>query len=106
MGWGEIAYYGLIGTVGAYLLWYQAVVKVSATTAGVFTGIAPISAVVLSYVVLGEPFAWSHIVGGVCVLLAIILIARVQQQPDPEACKAIYTAAPLSERPKEVVQEK
>lgn len=98
MGWGEIAYYGLIGTVGAYLLWYQAVVKVSATTAGVFTGIAPVSAVVLSYVILGEPFAWSHVVGGVCVLLAIVLIARVPQQPEPEPREAIYTAAQVSEQ--------
>jgi drug/metabolite transporter (DMT)-like permease len=98
VGWGEIAYYGLIGTVGAYLLWYQAVVKVSATTAGVFTGLAPVSAVVLSYVVLGEPFAWAHVVGGVCVLLAIVLIARVPHQPEPVAREAIYAVAPVVEQ--------
>lgn len=74
--WAAVVYYGLVGTVAAYLLWYQGVAKVSAGTAGVFTGIAPVSAVVLSYIVLGEPFAWSHLLGGACVLLAIVLIAR------------------------------
>jgi drug/metabolite transporter (DMT)-like permease len=78
-GWGVIIYYGLVGTVAAYCLWYQGVAKVSAGTAGVFTGIAPVSAVVLSYIVLGEPFAWSHILGGLCVLLAIVLITRSSQ---------------------------
>jgi len=74
--WGAVVYYGLVGTVAAYLLWYQGITKVSAGTAGVFTGIAPVSAVILSYIVLGEPFAWSHVFGGACVLLAIVLIAR------------------------------
>ncbi len=80
--WGAVVYYGLIGTVAAYLLWYQGVAKVSAGTAGVFTGIAPVSAVVLSYIVLGEPFAWSHVLGGLCVLLAIVLIARTSSETD------------------------
>lgn len=83
--WGEIAFYGLLGTAGAYLLWYQAVAKIPVTTAGVFTGLAPVFAVVLSYIMLGEQFAWSHVIGGGCMLLALVLIARVP----PEASKAV-----------------
>jgi drug/metabolite transporter (DMT)-like permease len=96
VGWGAIVYYGLVGTVGAYLLWYQGVAKVSAGTAGVFTGIAPVSAVVLSYVVLGEPFAWSHVLGGMCVLLAIVLIARTQPRARSEAQQTPYIHDTLS----------
>jgi drug/metabolite transporter (DMT)-like permease len=42
--------------------------------------------VVLSYVVLGEPFVWLHLVGVSCVLLAILLIAREEPvAPDQES---------------------
>lgn len=72
-GWIPIVYYG-IGTVGAYILWYRGVSKVSASTAGVFTGILSVSAIILSYMILKEPFLWSHWVGIFCVLLAIVLM--------------------------------
>jgi drug/metabolite transporter (DMT)-like permease len=72
--WFTIVYYGAIGTVGAYLLWYQGMPKVPASTAGVFVGLTPVSAVVLSYVVLKEPFEWFHLLGMLCVLAAIVCI--------------------------------
>lgn len=75
--WAWIVYYG-VGTVGAYVLWYQGVSKVPASTAGVFSGILPVSAVVLANIVLKEPVLWSYWVGIVCVVLAIVLIARLQ----------------------------
>ena len=42
--------------------------RVSASTAGVFAGIMPVSAVVLSYMFLREPFRWFHLLGMFCVL--------------------------------------
>lgn len=72
--WLTVAYYGVIGTVGAYLLWYQAMPKVPASTAGVFVGLAPVSAVVLSYILLKEPFIWSHPLGMLCVLTACLIL--------------------------------
>ena len=74
--WGLILYYALCLTVISYLLWYRGIAKVPASTAGVFTGLMPVSAVLLSYAVLGEGVRWGHPVGIVCVLAAIILIAR------------------------------
>lgn len=74
LDWSAIVYYGTIGTVGAYLLWYQGMPKLPASTAGVFVGLTPVSAVVLSYVVLKEPFEWSHLLGIFCVLAAIVCI--------------------------------
>lgn len=75
LSWTSIVYYG-IGTVGAYMLWYQGVSKVPASTAGVFTGVLPVSAIILSNIVLKEPIPWSYWVGIASVLLAIILITR------------------------------
>jgi drug/metabolite transporter (DMT)-like permease len=72
--WLAIAYYGSVGTVGAYLLWYQGIPKVSASTAGMFVGIMPVSTVILSYVFLKEPFLWTHVLGMLCVLAALVCI--------------------------------
>ena len=68
-------YYGL-GTVGAYLLWYQGVSKVPASTAGVFSGVQPVSAVVLSIILLKEPILWSYWVGIAGELSAIVLMTQ------------------------------
>ncbi len=75
LNWAVIVYYGL-GTVGAYLLWYQGVSKVPASTAGAFTGIQPVSAVVLSNLLLKEPMVWSYWLGIGSVLSAIVLMVR------------------------------
>ena len=69
--WILVFYYGIVVTVVAFILWFQGVTKVSASTAGVFTSIMPISAVLLSYVILREPFAWSHVWGGLCIFVGI-----------------------------------
>jgi drug/metabolite transporter (DMT)-like permease len=69
-----ILYYGTAVTVVAFILWFRGVMKVPASTAAVFTGIMPVSAVLLSYLILREPFAWSHVWGGLCVLAGLRLI--------------------------------
>ena len=74
--WTAIAYYGLVVTVVAFVLWMRGLAVVSAGTAAGFTAVLPVSAVALSYLVLGEPFAWSHVVGGACVIAGIMLLAR------------------------------
>jgi drug/metabolite transporter (DMT)-like permease len=73
-GWLVVVYYGSVGTVGAYLLWYQGMPKVPASTAGMFVGMMPVSTVILSYVLLKEPFLWAHVLGILCVLAALVCI--------------------------------
>ena len=89
-GWLVLAYYGSVGTVGAYLLWYRGMPKVPASTAGMFVGMVPASAVILSFVLLKEPLLWTHVLGILCVLAALICItvdsrfykpARASKQP-------------------------
>jgi len=74
--WLLILYYGVVITAVAFILWFRGVTQVSGSTAAIFTGIAPISAVVLSYIILQEPFQWAHVWGGLCVLVGIGFIVR------------------------------
>ncbi len=74
--WTPIAYYGVFVTVVAFFLWFREVSKVPTSTAEVFTSVLPVSAVLLSCVLLGEPVRLTHLVGILCVLLGIFLISR------------------------------
>lgn len=74
--WLVILYYGIGVSVIGFILWFQGVTKVPASTAAVFTGVMPVSAVLLSYIVLREAFSVYHVLGGLCVLLGIGFIAR------------------------------
>lgn len=74
--WLAIAYYGIVVTVIGFIFWFQGVSKVQSSTAAVFTGVMPVSAIVLSYLVLHESFSWSHVAGGVCVLAGIGFITK------------------------------
>jgi drug/metabolite transporter (DMT)-like permease len=89
LSWTLILYYG-VGTVCAYVLWYRVMTKVSASTAGVFTGIQPVSAVVLSNMLLQEPMVWSSWVGILSVLSAIVLTTCSVSRTDRQE-KTAYT---------------
>jgi len=74
--WGAVAYYALAVTVLALLLWSRGLLHVPASTAAAFTGLLPVSAVGLAYLVLRERFQWAHAVGGACVVGGILLVTR------------------------------
>lgn len=74
-GWLTVAYYGAFVTVLAYVFWFAGITRVAASTAGVFTAVMPVSALVLSVLVLGEPVGWAQLTGCGCVLASILLIA-------------------------------
>ncbi len=71
--WGLIFYFGIVVTVIAFILMYQGVSKVSASTAGVLTGVLPISSTILSILILGEEISLSHLVGIGLILIAVYL---------------------------------
>lgn len=56
------------------VLWFMGNRNVSGTTASVFMGVMPVSALVLSYVLLDEPFEWIHLVGMATVLAGLVII--------------------------------
>lgn len=64
------------GTLGlGSILWYSGVKQVSGGTAAGFMGVMPVSALVLSYVLLGEAFEWIHLVGFAIVFSGVLLVA-------------------------------
>lgn len=79
-GWWAILYFGAIFTVAAYMFWFKGVARVSGNTAGVFTALMPVSAVVLAAVFLNETITPSHGLGIVLVIAAIVLITTAEKR--------------------------
>ncbi|MBN9981836.1 DMT family transporter [Rhizobium laguerreae] len=70
-----VVYYALVPTVGGFLLWYAGAERVSGTEAALFTALAPVSAVMLAFIILGEPVGLSQFAGIACVLAAVLGLA-------------------------------
>lgn len=82
-GWIAIGYSGLMVTVFSAYLWFVGLRSVPASRAGIFIGMIPVSAVVLSALLLKESIGWLHVIGIACVLIAIALISYRSRRPDP-----------------------
>lgn len=78
LDWLYILYFGLFVTVVAFLLWFQGVSKVSASTAGIFSSVMPVSAVILSSIILKEEITIINLLGVTCILVAILIFTRKQ----------------------------
>ncbi len=57
------------------LIWYLGVRKLPASISAGFMGVMPLSAMALSFVLLGEPFEPVDLLGAVAVVAAIVVIA-------------------------------
>ncbi len=75
LDWGYVLYFAVFVTVVAFYLWYSGVSKVSGSVSGVFTGVLPVSTILLSYVVLDEQLTWAHVIGVAFVLVGITSIS-------------------------------
>jgi drug/metabolite transporter (DMT)-like permease len=74
--WLLIGYFGIVVTVIVLFLWNSGISKVPTSTVSVFTGILPVSALLLSYFILKEPFLWSYVLSIGLVLLGIIYMTK------------------------------
>ena len=78
--WVALSWWGL-GTMGlGSLLWYFGVSRVAGSTASAFMGVMPVSALLLSYLLLGESFELIHAVGMLAVLAAIAAVTRSERE--------------------------
>jgi drug/metabolite transporter (DMT)-like permease len=62
------------------LLWYSGVQQVPGHVAAGFMAVMPVSALILSYVLLGETFRWMHLAGFGLALAGVLLMSREQQK--------------------------
>mgnify|MGYP000604421802 FL=1 len=69
----NMAYLGLIATSVGFVTWYMAVKHLGADRAGPGLGLVPAFGVVLAVVFLGERLLWTHVAGGLVVVLGIAL---------------------------------
>jgi len=75
--WWALAWWG-VGTLGAgSALWYSGLARAEGTTAAGFMSVMALSALTLSYFLLGETFEWIHLPGIVLVLISIGLMSWV-----------------------------
>jgi drug/metabolite transporter (DMT)-like permease len=58
------------------ILWYLGLRRAQGTVAAGFMGIMPVSALVLSYVLLSEPVRLVHLIGFGIVFLGVLIISR------------------------------
>ncbi|WP_349742151.1 DMT family transporter [Roseateles cavernae] len=87
-----IAYYAWLPTVGGFVLWYAGSARTSGVRASLATAWLPVSALLLSALLLGEtvqPWQWA---GLACVLAAVVLAstggARTESSAAPSAARA------------------
>lgn len=69
-----VAWYALVPTVGGFLLWYAGAARVAGSEAAAFTAIAPLTAVALAALWLGEPVGARQALGALAVLLGILVL--------------------------------
>lgn len=85
--WLAVAYLALVVTVLAFVIWFVGLRTIPASTAGAFTGMIPITAVISAWLVLSEEIGWAHVAGIALVLAGILLVAtsRGRALPVPVA---------------------
>lgn len=75
-GWLALGWWG-VGTLAlGSFFWYAGLSWVEGSTAAGFTGVSPLSALVLSYLLLDEPFEVVQLAGFVVVFIGVLLIVQ------------------------------
>ncbi|MFH5805131.1 DMT family transporter [Alienimonas sp. DA493] len=80
--WAGLAWWGAGTLALGSALWYAGVKKVPGSIAAGFMGVMPVSALVLSYVLLNETFRWVHLLGFGIVFAGVLLIAWAHARMD------------------------
>jgi drug/metabolite transporter (DMT)-like permease len=74
--WVALAYLGIIGTVVAFVWYYDGIKKLGATRTAVFNNLVPVFALVLSVLILHETVSWYTYMGALLVTGGVLLINR------------------------------
>ena len=72
--WLILACYGTIAPMAAFTLWFSGVSSTSASTAGVFTAILPVSTILFSTLFLHENLLAFHGIGAAFIILGILFV--------------------------------
>ena len=76
--WISLFYLGILGTVIAFIWYYEAILKIGATKTAVFNNLVPVFALLLSVAILKETVYWYTWLGALLVVGGIVMINRRQ----------------------------
>jgi drug/metabolite transporter (DMT)-like permease len=74
-GWLAALWYGAGTLALGTWCWYAGIAKTEGSIAAAFMGLMPVSALVLSYLLLGEAFQWIHLAGFGIVFAGVLLMS-------------------------------
>ena len=72
--WSALVWYGVFVTALAYLCWYAGIKRCDAFTAAAFSGLMPLTSMLLSVLLLLEQTSLFQWLGGACVIVGMMLI--------------------------------
>ena len=75
--WIALAYLGMIGTVLAFVWYYEGVMKLGVTKTAIFNNLVPVFALILSVFILKEQVHMYTYIGAALVIGGVIIINRV-----------------------------
>ncbi len=93
VSWIGLLYLAVLGTVLAFVFFYEGVRRIGAARAAAFAFLVPVFGVVSSVLLLGEQIAGATIVGGLLVLVGLYLVQREPAAPSAPASQSAASAA-------------
>jgi len=75
-GWLGVTFLGVFCSGLAYIAWYDALQALSTANTGVFLYIEPLIAMVVAFIILGEPITFASLLGGGVILFGVWLVSR------------------------------
>ena len=84
VGWGGVLAIALLSTVIAIITFFAGLKRVGPTNASMLSTFEPITTVVLAAIFFGEEIGFTRIMGGVLILVAVILLAKIEFRANPQ----------------------
>lgn len=86
-----VLYLGIAVSFGAYGLYNYGVSKIPASEASLYINLIPVFTVILAYILLGEKFGWSEVLGSAIILMGVFIAQSKSSKiiADPEMPKGV-----------------
>jgi drug/metabolite transporter (DMT)-like permease len=72
--WGALAYLGIVGTVVAFVWYYDGIRRIGPTRTSIFNNLVPVFAVLFSVLILQEQVSWYTWLGGAMVIGGVLFV--------------------------------
>jgi drug/metabolite transporter (DMT)-like permease len=82
-GWWAVCFLGVAATGLAYAFWYDGLENISTSRVGVFLYLEPVVTMVIANSLLGEPFLFITLLGGITILIGVWLVNHTRSKNSP-----------------------